>query len=154
MVSSPLPILKRGTKLMPMEVAVVFNQNGMSHYWHCPSINTAYSIPDSSKLWDVIWEYRDLIGGIAHTHPWEGSTVPSCEDKTTFRAVERALGKRLVWPIVTMDHVQYFTHNDEEAQWKPSLSYVETPVDFGYRTPWLQTILKLRQLSKQGEQQW
>ncbi len=73
-----------------------------------PLGRTAASLPDSDDLWKVVWNYKDVIGGIAHTHPWDGKTTASHTDVTTFLAIEKALGKRLLWPIYTMtDSIVY-----------------------------------------------
>lgn len=86
-----------------IEAALVYDQEGKTLAWHLPPCRTAGSIPDTRSLWDLVWEFRDVIGGIAHTHPGSGPTGPSMTDITTFSALERALGKRLHWWIFTAD---------------------------------------------------
>jgi hypothetical protein len=61
---------------------------------------SATSIPDSRQRWEVIWNHRDEITEIAHTHPGEFLDF-SNEDLTTMEAVEAGTGKRFVWSIVT-----------------------------------------------------
>lgn len=84
-----------------IESAMVFDLNGEVLHWHLPVGRSAAHIPDSHNLWEIIWENRDQIGGVAHTHPGNGLAHPSHEDRTTFSAIELALGKRLIWPILT-----------------------------------------------------
>lgn len=84
-----------------IEVALVFDREGRTLHWHLPAGATGASIPDSRSLWEVLWEHRRRLGGVAHTHPWAGRPEPSRTDLTTWSACERGLGARLVWPIVT-----------------------------------------------------
>jgi hypothetical protein len=65
-------------------------------------------LPDSHELWEILWASREELGGVAHTHPWDGPAGPSHTDVTTFAAVEAGLGKRLIWPIVTFTQVDYY----------------------------------------------
>ena len=94
-----------------IEVAMVFDPNGRVLFWHEPPGRSGGSIPDSRSLWEVLWENRDYIAGVAHTHPWKGNPVPSLTDVTTFKAVEAGLGIPLLWPIVTADKVSFFAMN-------------------------------------------
>jgi len=91
-----------------IECAFVFDTDGKVIHWHLPPGRTGGSIPDTRDLWEVMWDNRDRLGGVAHTHPWRGISGPSGTDVTTFAACEAALGKRLVWPIVTLDAVACF----------------------------------------------
>lgn len=88
-----------------METALVFDLHGKTIHWHEPRGRSGGSLPDSRDLWDVLWENRDRLGGVAHTHPWDGPASPSGTDITTFDAVERALGKQLLWLVVTFTDV-------------------------------------------------
>jgi proteasome lid subunit RPN8/RPN11 len=83
------------------EVAVVVSKEGEALYWMDGS--DSVTIPDSPTLWQFIWENRDKICGIAHTHPGKGTPYPSGTDLTTFRAIEQALGRQLDWWIVSED---------------------------------------------------
>ena len=69
-------------------------------YWHTPHGRTAVEIPDDVALWDVLWQNRARLVGVAHTHPGGGTPAPSGTDLTTFAAVERALGRSLTWWII------------------------------------------------------
>lgn len=92
-----------------MEAAVVVDRNGEPIHWHLPDNRSGGALPDSTDLWSVIWENRDRIAGIAHTHPGGGHPSPSHEDVTTFSAVEKALGRRLQWWIATSNRLSIVT---------------------------------------------
>jgi len=91
-----------------METGLVFDRFGAPIFWHVPPDRSCGALPDSRALWDVLWESRGFLGGVAHTHPWHCAAAPSTTDVTTFAAVEAGLGQRLVWPIVTFTEVGYF----------------------------------------------
>jgi hypothetical protein len=88
-----------------MEAGVVVDHHGNALHWHLPEGRSGGSLPDSRELWDVIWDNRTRISGIAHSHPGRGIPGPSHTDVTTFAAVEAALGCRLNWWITSEDHV-------------------------------------------------
>jgi hypothetical protein len=92
-----------------MEAGYVFDFHGGLIHWHVPPDRSMSALPDSRSLWDVLWKNREILGGVAHTHPFTGVAVPSQTDLTTWAAVEQGLGQRLVWPIVTFSQVGYFT---------------------------------------------
>ena len=77
--------------------------------WHEPLGRSSVYLPDSRALWEAIWENRDRLLGIAHTHPGAGFPRPSQEDLSTFRAVDQALGKVLLWWIVTSDKIEEYS---------------------------------------------
>lgn len=95
-----------------IETAMVFDRQGRVLHWHEPPGRSSGYIPDTRDLWDVIWVNRAQLGGVAHTHPWNGFPAPSETDLTTFDAVELALGQRLLWPIITFSAVGYFARSD------------------------------------------
>lgn len=105
-----------------METGLVFDLLGMPLYWHAPPGRSNVFIPDDRTLWEVIWNSREYIGGVAHTHPWSGKAEPSQEDLTTFAAVEAGLGKRLHWPIVTFTEDVYF-------RWEGPASLDYSPIE-------------------------
>lgn len=88
---------------MSIEAGVVFGFDHEVVYWHLPENRSGGALPDSRKLWDVLWENRHRVWGFAHSHPGSGVPVPSWEDLTTFAGIELGLGRRLIWPIVTSD---------------------------------------------------
>lgn len=83
------------------ETAVVLDRKGHPVHWHLPPGRSAGSIPDTRSLWDVLWENRMYLEGVAHSHPGSGPTGPSKIDLTTFSAIELGLGQRLSWYITT-----------------------------------------------------
>lgn len=92
-----------------LETAVVISAHGagvsVPIYWHKPEGRTGGSIPDSTKLWDILWENRKTILGVAHSHPGSGLPGPSYTDVTTFAPLEAALGVRLDWWITSSTHL-------------------------------------------------
>ena len=104
-----------------METALVFDRNGKTICFHEPAGRSGGSIPDTRSLWDVLWENRANLGGVAHTHPWDGPAHPSHTDLTTFDAIERGLGQKLLWPVVTFTDVAYvesYLDHYSERQWR------------------------------------
>ena len=61
---------------------------------------SASRIPDERERWQAIWECREEITEIAHSHPGEFLGF-SHEDLTTMEAVEAGTGKAFTWSIVT-----------------------------------------------------
>lgn len=86
---------------MTLEAGVVVGSEGQAIYWHLPVDRSTGHLPDSRKLWEVIWENRASIQGFAHSHPGGGHPGPSWEDLTTFAGVELGIGRRLIWWIAS-----------------------------------------------------
>jgi hypothetical protein len=61
---------------------------------------SATRVPDSRERWDVIWQHRNEITEIAHSHPGEFLDF-SNEDLTTMEAIEAGTGKQFTWSIIT-----------------------------------------------------
>ncbi len=115
-----------------IEVALVFDRRGRALHWHLPPGSTPASIPDSRDLWEVLWQHRHHLGGVAHTHPWAGRPEPSDIDLTTWSACERALGARLVWPIVTFTEEACFVWTGPgELDYAPRGARILRPEDLG-----------------------
>lgn len=57
-------------------------------------------LPDSRARWEAIWRLREQLVEIAHTHP-VGPAAFSSEDETTMDALDAALGRGLVYSVVT-----------------------------------------------------
>jgi hypothetical protein len=104
-----------------IETALVFDLDGKTIHWHEPNDRSMTHIGDTRDLWDVLWENRARLGGVAHTHPWNGRAVPSETDLTTFDVDERGLGKKLLWPVVTFNDVTYIARlgriGDPNSSW-------------------------------------
>jgi len=88
-----------------MEAAVVVGLDWEPLYWHVPPGRSSVALPDTRDLWDVIWENRRNLLGIAHSHPGSGVPGPSHEDITTFAAIESGLGRDLRWWITSRDRL-------------------------------------------------
>jgi hypothetical protein len=88
-----------------LEAGVVINMAGEPVFWHTPPGRHAGGLPDSNELWEVLWDNRHNLYGVAHTHPGSGVPGPSYSDVTTFAAVEAALGRRHEWPILSADRM-------------------------------------------------
>ena len=56
-------------------------------------------LEDSQARWQAIWQHRDELEELAHSHPI-GPLAFSEEDTTTMAALEAALGKTLRFSIV------------------------------------------------------
>jgi proteasome lid subunit RPN8/RPN11 len=100
-----------------IEVALVFDRQGETLSWHRSKNPSASYIEDSHDLWTFLWDNRNIVGGVAHTHPWDGPAWPSHTDVTTFSAIERGLGVRLVWPVITFSDEGYFAWSEEEKNY-------------------------------------
>lgn len=66
--------------------------------WSEASIS-AVMFPDHRARWEAIWEYRDVLVEIAHSHPL-GPIAFSCEDEDTMEALTSALGRALIFSVV------------------------------------------------------
>lgn len=126
-----------------LETAVVIDVAGRPLYWHTPLGRTAVYLPDSRELWEVLWEHRARVLGVAHTHPWAGRAAPSHEDLTTFAAVESGLGRRLAWWIATDNQWAAFRWLGPDR-----LNYGLFPMEEEARPTWMD---ELRRLSRPDE---
>lgn len=88
-----------------LEAAVLVSITEEPLYWFLPDNRSSVAIPDASDLWIKIWEHRDNLLGVAHSHPGTGQPLPSLEDLTTFSSIEKGLGRRLQWWITSADQV-------------------------------------------------
>jgi len=91
-----------------IESAFVFDLRGRVIHYHLPAGRSSGHIPDSNDLWALLLKHKDILGGVAHSHPGSGPSGPSHTDVTTFSACELGLGKRLLWPITTDTHVTFW----------------------------------------------
>jgi hypothetical protein len=56
-------------------------------------------LPDSRERWEAIWQLRNELAEVAHSHP-EGPLGFSAEDETTMAALTSALGRPLRFSVV------------------------------------------------------
>lgn len=113
-----------------IEAGVLIDLNSNPIYWHLPETATAGSLPDSSALWDAIWKNKQTLQGFAHTHPGDGCPWPSMTDITTFVAIEKALGKQLIWWVASMDQMVTVTITDHKR-----MSFSVMKLDPPYDSP-------------------
>ena len=57
------------------------------------------ALPDSRARWQAIWEHRDELEDIVHSHP-AGPSRFSREDETTMEAIDSALGRAMRYTVV------------------------------------------------------
>jgi hypothetical protein len=62
-------------------------------------VGSAARLPDSRARWEAIWQHRDELEVIAHTHP-AGPAAFSAEDESTMQAIDAALGRRVRYCVV------------------------------------------------------
>ncbi len=63
---------------------------------------SAHAVHDSRSRWERIWELRERIFEIAHSHP-VGPLAFSAEDETTMAAIQSGLGRSVVFSVVAPD---------------------------------------------------
>lgn len=69
--------------------------------WRERSISAA-AMPDSRARWAAIWQHREVLVEIAHSHP-AGPLAFSAEDLTTMLALDAALGRDIRFSVITAD---------------------------------------------------
>ncbi len=57
------------------------------------------ALPDSRARWEAIWQRRQEVAIVAHSHPL-GPRAFSAEDLSTMAAVDAALGRNLRYVVV------------------------------------------------------
>lgn len=86
----------------------------------------ASALPDSRDRWTAIWNHREDLAEIAHSHPG-GLLRFSPEDGSTRAAVEAALGRPLTWTVVAAEGMLRACPGDppavepDEPWWVPLL---------------------------------
>lgn len=139
-----------------MEAAVLLDAAGNPIHWHAPEDRSAVSLPDSRKLWDEIWNNRGRAVALAHSHPGTGLTGPSITDMTTFDAIERALGRPLVWLIATDNRlvrcrrVRIDTVTDENRRSRRAHAEIAWITEEELLFPTARWLPRLRELSNYG----
>src|SRR5688572_21324871 len=83
--------------MAPREVLFLLGRGGVI-LWSDASTSPV-ALPDSRARWEKIWELRDELEEIAHSHP-HGPLAFSNEDETTMAALTSALGKTLRFSVV------------------------------------------------------
>ncbi len=102
----------------PREVFFLIDLDGA--VFHREASTSPVAIPDARSRWEVIWENRERIGEIAHSHPI-GPLAFSEEDETTFSALTSALGRPLVFSVVAPNGmIRRQGDHDERVECEPS----------------------------------
>ena len=78
------------------------------------------ALPDSRSRWEAIWDHREQLTEIAHSHP-VGPHAFSHEDTTTMEALNAALGRRVRFSVVSPTGmlVRDTDGNDQEVAAEP-----------------------------------
>ncbi len=87
---------------MAREVCFLITKDGAVAW--SDAAETAWALPDSRARWEAIWERRDGLETIAHSHPG-GPLAFSEEDRTTMDALDSALGRPLRYAVVAPNGV-------------------------------------------------
>lgn len=83
---------------MPRREVCFLIGRGGAILWSDASSNPAL-LPDSRERWEAIWQHRDELEEIAHSHP-HGPAAFSSEDESTMEALTSGLGKSLRFSVV------------------------------------------------------
>ncbi len=79
------------------EVCFLIGKGGAVLY--ADASNSPAALPDSRDRWEAIWQHRDEIEAIVHSHP-VGPSAFSAEDESTMAAIDSALGKPMRYCVV------------------------------------------------------
>lgn len=80
------------------EVCLLIGKGG-AILWSDAS-DSPHRLPDSRDRWDAIWQNREVLEIIVHSHP-HGPHGFSSEDRSTMSAIDGALGKACVYAVVS-----------------------------------------------------
>lgn len=83
---------------MMREVCFLIGTDGQVLYSDASS--SPSSMPDSRQRWQAIWDRRDVLVEIAHSHP-RGPAAFSSTDESTMSALSGALGRAPRYSVVT-----------------------------------------------------
>ena len=82
---------------MLREVCFLIDQGG-AVLWSDAS-RSPVALPDRRGRWEMIWQLRDELAEIAHSHP-VGPAAFSAEDESTMDAIDSALGRAVRYSVV------------------------------------------------------
>src|SRR5687768_15959006 len=82
---------------MLREVCFLIGHDG-SVLWADAS-DSPVALPDSRDRWEAIWQLREELAEIAHSHP-VGPLAFSAEDESTMEALDSALGRAVRYSVV------------------------------------------------------
>ncbi len=86
--------------MTPREVCFLIDREG-AVLWSDASDSPA-AMPDSRERWTRIWDLREQLAEIAHSHPGGGLHFSST-DEETMAAIDAGLGRRLTYSVITPD---------------------------------------------------
>lgn len=90
--------------MLEASCAVDLSENEAICYYE-PRYSSVY-IPDSQEYWDIVWENKDNIAGIAHSHPGNGIPNPSFNlDIKSFSSLDIGFGRKLKYWIISSTDV-------------------------------------------------
>lgn len=92
------------------EVCILLSADGAILWADASSSPT--QLPDSRSRWEAIWDHRDRLAAIAHSHP-VGPSAFSAEDESTMAALDDALGRHLTYYVVSPDKTISRTGDDK-----------------------------------------
>lgn len=81
------------------KVEVFFLIDGEGRVLWSDASTSPVALPDSRARWEAIWERREQLAEIAHSHP-VGPLAFSREDEDTMEALEAGLGRAPVFSVV------------------------------------------------------
>ncbi len=82
---------------MSREVCLLISKAG--HILWSDASTSPLALPDSRARWEAIWEHREQLAEIVHSHPL-GPRGFSTEDETTMQALDAALGRPLRYSVL------------------------------------------------------
>lgn len=100
-----------------LETSLVFDYEGKTIGWDEPEGRNSGWLPDSDHLWDdLLWPNRKgRLCGHAHTHSSDSILGFSSRDLRSFAAIEKGLGRRLVWVVVTPTQAIAACYNEKKG---------------------------------------
>ena len=110
------------------EVIFIISKGG--HIIYSDASDTPLLLPDSRTRWNAIWENREQLSIIAHSHP-PGLAAFSDEDTSTMKAIEDALGRKPLGVVV----VPQVTSGEPiaETTWWVDLLKLASGLQVGFR---------------------
>lgn len=81
------------------KVEVFFLIDGEGRVLWSDASTSPVALPDSRARWEAIWERREQLAEIAHSHP-VGPLAFSREDEDTMEALAAGLGRAPVFSVV------------------------------------------------------
>ncbi|MCU0654866.1 MAG: Mov34/MPN/PAD-1 family protein [Polyangiaceae bacterium] len=80
-------------------VEVLFLVDGEGRILWSDASGSPVALPDSRARWEAIWQHREALAEIVHSHP-VGPLAFSSEDEATMEALSSALGRAPLFSVV------------------------------------------------------